>query len=71
MAIKALAGEASRPTRKISRDLNVSERTIETLKKRFVTGGLALALPQKPPKINPKAIKFADSFAAKLIALAF
>jgi hypothetical protein len=54
----------------ISRELNISERTIESLKKRFVEGGMDLALQRKKKTVNPKVIKFDGSFEARLVALA-
>jgi hypothetical protein len=54
----------------ISGELNISERTIESVNKRFVEGWIAFALPKKRKEFDPKAIKFDGAFEAKLIALA-
>jgi transposase len=63
-------GRGGKTNLEISRDLNVSQRTIESLKKRFLEGGLALALNRKEKAINPNSIKFDGAFKAKLLALA-
>jgi hypothetical protein len=54
----------------ISRELNVSERTIESVKKRFVEGGIASALQGKPKTIDPNRVKFDGAFEARLATLA-
>ena len=54
----------------ISQKLNISEKTIESTKKRFVEGGIPLALGRKPMTVNPSRIKFDGEFEARLIALA-
>lgn len=64
------AGRGSKTNVEISRELNISERTIESLKKRFVEGGIPRALQRKQKTFNPKTIKFDGAFEAKLIALA-
>ncbi|MDR2142703.1 MAG: helix-turn-helix domain-containing protein [Deltaproteobacteria bacterium] len=63
-------GRGKKTNVEISRELNISERTIESLKKRFVEGGISYALQRKPKTFNPKTIKFDGAFEAKLIALA-
>jgi transposase len=63
-------GRGKKTNAVISRELNISERTIESLKKRFVEGGIAYALQRKQKTFNPKTIKFDSAFEAKLIALA-
>ncbi|MDR1871692.1 MAG: helix-turn-helix domain-containing protein [Deltaproteobacteria bacterium] len=67
---KSPDGRGPKSNAEISRELNISERTIESLKKRFLEGGMDLALQRKKKTFNPKAIKFDGSFAAKLVALA-
>jgi transposase len=54
----------------ISRELNISERTIESVKKRFVEGGVEKALQRKPKTVNRHWIKFDGAFEARLVALA-
>jgi transposase len=54
----------------ISQKLNISEKTIESTKKRFVEGGIPLALERKQMTVNPSRIKFDGEFEARLIALA-
>jgi transposase len=61
---------AKKTNAQISRELNISERTIESLKKRFVEGGLSKALKRKPKTINPREIKFDGAFEARLVTLA-
>jgi transposase len=63
-------GRGRKTNVQISRELNISERTIESVKKRFVEGGLDKALQRKPKTVNPKNIKFDGAFEARLIALA-
>jgi hypothetical protein len=63
-------GRGRKTNVEISRELNISERTIEAVKKRFVEGGIPLALQRKQKTFNPKSIKFDGAFEAKLIALA-
>jgi transposase len=63
-------GRGKKTNAEISRELNISERTIESLKKRFVEGGIPLALQKKQKTLNPKSIKFDIAFEARLIALA-
>lgn len=55
---------------KVAEALGVTSRTIEHLKKRFVTGGLPLALERKERETPPREIKFDGRFQARLIALA-
>jgi transposase len=54
----------------ISRDLNISERTIESVKRRFTEGGISLALQRKPKALSLKPLKFDGAFEAGLVALA-
>jgi transposase len=54
----------------ISRELNISERTIESVKRRFVEGGISLALQRKQKTVNPSCVKFDGAFEARLVALA-
>jgi transposase len=54
----------------ISRELNISERTIESVKKRFMEGGVDKALQRKPKTVKPHSIKFDGAFEARLVALA-
>jgi transposase len=54
----------------ISRELNISERTIESIKKRFIEGGIDNPLQRKPKTVNPKTFKFDGAFEARLMALA-
>jgi transposase len=54
----------------ISQKLNISEKTIESAKKRFVEGGIPLALERQQMTVNPSRIKFDGEFEARLIALA-
>ncbi|MDR1608479.1 MAG: helix-turn-helix domain-containing protein [Deltaproteobacteria bacterium] len=63
-------GRGQKTNADISRELNISERTIESLKKRFVEGGIAYALERKQKTFNPKTIKFDGAFEARLVALA-
>jgi transposase len=63
-------GRGHKTNVEISRELNISERTIESLKKRFVDGGVDLALQRKQKTVNPNHIKFDGEFEAKLIAMA-
>ena len=63
-------GRGKKANAAISRELNISERTIESLKKRFVEGGISKALQMKPKTVNPREIKFDGAFEAQLVALA-
>lgn len=63
-------GRGKKTNAQISREFNISERTIESAKKRFVEGGIPLALGRKEYTVNPKRIKFDGEFEAKLVALA-
>jgi transposase len=63
-------GRGGKTNAQISRELNISERTIESVKKRFVNGGIALALQRKPKTVNPRSIKLDGNLEARLIALA-
>jgi transposase len=54
----------------VAEALGVTSRTIEHLKKRFVTGGLPLALERKERETPPRDIKFDGRFEAHVIALA-
>jgi transposase len=63
-------GTGKKTNAEISRELRLSERTIESLKKRFTEGGIDKALQRKPKTVNPKEIKFDGAFEARLIALA-
>jgi hypothetical protein len=63
-------GRGKKTKHEISQILNISERTIETAKKRFTEEGISLALKRKPKKVNPTDIKFAGAFEAMLVALA-
>jgi DNA-binding Lrp family transcriptional regulator len=63
-------GRAQKTNTEISRELDLSERTIQNLKKRFVEGGIPLALQRKQMTVNPNSIKFDGAFEARLVALA-
>jgi hypothetical protein len=63
-------GRGKKTNVEISRELNISERTIESIKKRFVEGGISRALQRKQKTVNPKCIKCDGAFEARLIALA-
>jgi transposase len=63
-------GRGRKTNVQISRELNISERTIESVKKRFLEGGIDKALQRKPKTVNPGNIKFDGTFEARLIALA-
>jgi transposase len=63
-------GRGRKTNVQISRELNISERTIESVKKRFLEGGIDKALQRKPKTVNPSNIKFDGTFEARLIALA-
>jgi hypothetical protein len=63
-------GRGRKTNVEISRDLNISERTIESVKRRFIEGGISHALQRKPKTFNPKSIKFDGAFEARLVALA-
>jgi hypothetical protein len=63
-------GRGKKTNVQISQELDISERSLESLKKRFVEGGIPLALQRKPKTVNPKCIKCDGVFEAKLIALA-
>jgi transposase len=63
-------GRGRKTNAEISRELNISERTIESVKKRFVEGGLGKALQRKRKAVNPRNIKFDGAFEARLVALA-
>ncbi len=54
----------------IAEALGITSRTIEHLKKRFVTDGLEAALERKPREKPPREIIFDGAFEARLIALA-
>jgi transposase len=54
----------------IAEALGITTRTIEHLKKRFVTDGLEAALERKPREKPPREIIFDGAFEARLIALA-
>jgi transposase len=63
-------GRGKKANAEISRDLNISERTIESVKRRFVEGGIDAALQRKPMTVNPSRVKLDGDFEAKLVALA-
>jgi transposase len=63
-------GRGKKTNYEISQILDISERTIESTKKRFTEGGISLALQRKPKTVNPKRIKFDGAFEARLVALA-
>jgi transposase len=63
-------GRGRKTNVEISRELDISERTIEALKKRFTEGGIAFALQRQKKVVNPKAIKFDGAFEARLVAMA-
>lgn len=63
-------GRGHKTNSQISRELNISERTIESVKKRFVEGGISLALQRKQKIVNPKSIKCDGDLEARLVALA-
>jgi hypothetical protein len=69
-ADKSPEGRGSKTNAQISFELNISERAIESAKKRFVEGGLDSALQRKKKTFNPKNLKFDGAFEARLIALA-
>jgi len=54
----------------VAQALGVTSRTIEHLKKRFVTDGLEAALERKERETPPREIKFDGRFEAQIIALA-
>jgi hypothetical protein len=54
----------------IAKALGITSRTIEHLKKRFVTDGLEAALERKAREKPPREIMFDGAFEARLIALA-
>jgi hypothetical protein len=63
-------GRGKKTNHQISLELNISERTIESVKKRFVEGGIDRALQRKQKTVNPNSIKFDGAFEARLVALA-
>jgi transposase len=63
-------GRGGKKNREISRELNISERSIETLKKRFLEGGIEKALQMGPGKAAPRKSKFGKAFEEGLAALA-
>ena len=67
---KSPEGRGRKTNAEISNTLGLSERTIESVKKRFVEGGIPLAPRGEPKTVNPKPIKFDGEFEARLIALA-
>lgn len=67
---KSPEGRGGKTNAAISQELNITERTIESVKRRFVEGGIALALGRKPMTVNPRRIKFDGAFEARLVALA-
>jgi hypothetical protein len=69
-ADKSAEGSGRKTNAVISRELNISERTIESVKKRFVEGGISLALQRKRKTVNPNGVKFDGAFEARLVALA-
>jgi len=54
----------------VAETVDISCRTIEHLKKRFVEEGMESALTRKPASRPPREIRFDGAFEAKLIALA-
>jgi transposase len=63
-------GRGKKTNVQISRELNISERTIESAKRRFVEGGIPLALERKEKTVNPKSIKLDGQLETKLLAMA-
>ena len=63
-------GRGKKTNAQISRELNISERTVESAKRRFVEGGIPLALERKEKTVNPKSIKIDGELEAKLLAMA-
>ncbi|MDR2459614.1 MAG: helix-turn-helix domain-containing protein [Deltaproteobacteria bacterium] len=63
-------GRGAKTNAQISKELNLSERTIEKLKKRFMEGGIEVALKRKKRPTSPLTLKFDESFQAKLFGLA-
>jgi hypothetical protein len=63
-------GRGRKTNVQISRDLKISERTIESLKKRFVEGGIPFALQRRQKTATAKSTRFDGAFEAKLIPLA-
>ena len=63
-------GRGRKSNVQISRELNISERTIESAKRRFIEGGIPLALEQKAKTVNPKSIKIDGELEARLLAMA-
>ena len=63
-------GRGKKSNVQISRELNISERTIESAKRRFVEGGIPLALERKEKTVNPKSIKIDGKLEARLLAMA-
>lgn len=63
-------GRGKKTNVQISRELNLSERTIESAKRRFVEGGIPLALERKVKTVNPKSIKIDGHLEAKVLAMA-
>lgn len=54
----------------VAHALGVTSRTIEHLKKRFVTDGLEATLERKERETQPREIKFDGRFEAQIIAMA-
>jgi transposase len=63
-------GRGGKSNAQISKDLNISEKTIESVKKRFTEGGINKALQRRKKPSNPNSVKFDGAFEAKLSALA-
>jgi hypothetical protein len=54
----------------IGEALGISDRTIERMKKKFVTYGLEEAIERKPMEPGGKELKFDGAFEARIMALA-
>jgi hypothetical protein len=63
-------GRCKKTNLEISRELNISVRTVESVKKRFAEGGISKALQRKRKTVNPSSVKCDAAFEAGLIALA-
>jgi transposase len=63
-------GRGPKTSLEISRILNISAKTIESLKNRFAEGGIALALRRRRKAAKPEARKFGGAFEDRLLALA-
>jgi hypothetical protein len=63
-------GSGQKTEAEIGRQLRLSERSLENLKKRFTEGRIDKALQRRPKSVKAKDIKFDGAFKERLIALA-